>query len=132
MEFPNFTLLEEERNEERIIPEFPEFISAIFNIAKRDGTDQFYDLYVINYSSEGLGLLITEKDFDILPTLDTADIIPGITLFAAEALTVLDGTVRHITRVKEGKYQGNYILGLRSNTKIERGFECSKSYYAYY
>ena len=132
MEFPNFTLLEEERNEERIIPEFPEFISAIFNIAKRDGTDQFYDLYVINYSSEGLGLLITEKDFDILPTLDTADIIPGITLFAAEALTVLDGTVRHITRVKEGKYQGNYILGLRSNTKIERGFECSNSYYAYY
>ena len=65
MNFPDFAVLEEKRDEERIRPEFPEFISAIFKLAKRHGMDQLYDLNVIDYSIDGLGLLITEKDFDI-------------------------------------------------------------------
>ena len=132
MNLPDFAVLEEKRDEERIRPEFPELISAIFKLAKRHEMDQLFDLNVIDYSIDGLGLLITEKDFDLLQTLNPNDIIPEITFFAAEALTTLDGTVRHITRIEEGKYKDNYILGLRSNTKIEQGFEGSKPYYAYY
>ncbi len=64
MDFPGFTVLEDKRDEERIRPEFPEFISAIFKLEKKDEIDQLYDLDVINYSIDGLGLQITEKGFE--------------------------------------------------------------------
>lgn len=128
MNLPDFVKLEEKRKNERIRPKFPEFISAIFKLAKKGEKDQLYDLNVIDYSSHGLGLLITEKDFDLVQILSLEDKIHEITLFAAEALTTLDGTVRHITRIEEGKYESNYILGLRSNIQIEEGVGDSKSY----
>ncbi len=128
MSLQGFVKLEEKRKDERIRPEFPEFISAIFKLAKRGEKKQLYDLNVIDYSSHGLGLLITEKDFDLVQILSLEDKIPEITLFAAEALTTLDGTVRHITKIEKGKYKSNYILGLRSNIQIDEGFGGSKSY----
>ena len=128
MSFPRFVELEEKRKEERIALEFPEFISAVFKLAKGPEKDQLYELNVMNYSCYGLALLITEKDFNLLRILNTGERIPKITLFSELSLIHLDCIVRHMTRIEDGKFKGDYILGLESNTIIEAVNGVSTSY----
>jgi hypothetical protein len=119
MSAPVFMELEEKRKEQRVTLESPEFISAMFKLNKASETTQSYELNIFNYAGNGLGLLLTEKDFDLLERLNPGDKLPEITLYAESALTVLDGIVRHKTKIEDGTYQGSYIIGLESNTKID-------------
>jgi hypothetical protein len=75
-------------------------------------------LNILNYSDHGLGLLVAEKDFNLLQMLNPGDRILEITIFAEPALIHMDGIVRHKTRIEDGRFRGDYILGLESNTII--------------
>lgn len=123
--FPTFVELQEKRAEERITISFPEYIYALVKVDKDNQKDQLYELNILNCSSHGLGLLITEKDFDLLHIINPGDRISEIILFAESALMHLDGTVRHKTRIKDGEYTGNYLLGIESNTEIKDVYELS-------
>ena len=81
----------------------------------------------MNHSSYGLGLLITEKDFNLLQILDPGDKIQEITLFAASILTKADAVVRHKTKIEDGKYKDDYILGLESTITMEEWRELFNS-----
>ena len=118
MSFPEFLELEEKRKEERITLEFPEVVSAVFKLVRGLEKDQSYELNILNYSDHRLGLLVTEKDFNLLQMISPGDRIPEITIFAKPGLMHMDGIVRHKTRIEDGRYKGNYVLGLESNTEI--------------
>jgi hypothetical protein len=120
---PVLVELQEKRIEERIMLSYPEYICALLKVGLGDQKDQLYELNVLNCSSHGLGLLVTEKNFDLLHVINPGDKIPEIILFAESSLTHLDGTVRHKTKIKDGKYTGNYLLGIESNTILKDAYE---------
>lgn len=116
--FPEFLELEEGRREERITIDAPEVISAVLHLGKGPKEYQSYELNILNYSDHGIGLLVTEKDSELLQKLNPGDRIPEITIFVEPGLIHMDGTVRHKTRIGAGKHKGSHILGLESNTII--------------
>jgi len=84
--------------------------------------ERAYDIDIMDYSQHGLGLVITHKDFDLLQRIHKGDRLTDILLFAKSALIKVNGTVRHITRIKEGKYDGCYLMGIES-PEIIRGLQ---------
>jgi hypothetical protein len=121
--FPGLVELQEKRIEERVMVSYPEYISALLKVGLSDQNEQLYELNVLNCSDHGLGLLVTEKNFDLLHVINPGDKIPEIILFAESSLTHLDGTVRHKTKIKDGKYTGNYVLGIESNIILKEAYE---------
>ena len=101
-------------------PEFISFISAVFRLKTGAGGVRSYDLNILNYSGQDLGLLVTEKEVDLLRTLKPGDKINDISLFADAALIKLEGTVKNKLKIKDGTYCGKYFLGLES--EIVPGF----------
>lgn len=114
--FPESLEIQEKRREERFVYEAPGFISAEFRLGKRP---KKYELNVLNYSKYGLGLIITQKDFDLLRILRKGDRLEDITFFASWATIKVNGTVSHITKIEDGKYRGCYLLGINSRDIIE-------------
>jgi hypothetical protein len=119
MSFPESIQIAEKRVEERFTYETPEFVSVEFRLGENVKKDKLYTLNVLDYSKQGLGLLITQKDFDLLELLHKGDKIEDIAFFASWTMIKVSGAVRHITKFKDGKYKGCYILGIESPDIIE-------------
>jgi hypothetical protein len=117
--FPESIQIAEKRVEERITYETPEFVSVEFRLGNNGNEDKLYELNVYDYSKHGLGLLITQKNVNLLKQLHKGDRIEDITFFASWTMIKVSGTVRHITKIDEGKYKGCYILGIESPDIIE-------------
>ena len=107
------------RREPRFKCDHPEFIRAELNLAQNSEKDKRYDLKVMDCSKYGLGLIITQKDFDILQMINEGDILQDISFFSERAMIKIDGTVRRKTRIEKGKYQGCCLLGIESPDIIE-------------
>jgi len=119
LSFPESIKIKEKRREERFTYERPEFISVEFSLGKKSKKDKLYELNVLDCSKYGLGLLITQKDFDLLELLHKGDRIEDIAFFATWAMIKVNGTVRHITKLEDGEYKGCYLLGIESPYIIE-------------
>jgi len=117
--FPESIKIEEKRREERFTYERPEFVSAEFSLGKKSKKDKPYELNVLDCSEYGLGLLITPKDFELLELMHKGDRIEDIAFFTLWGLIKLNGTVRHITKIKGGEYKGCHLLGIESRDLIE-------------
>jgi hypothetical protein len=121
LSFPESVKIGEKRRGERIPYEISEFITAEFRLGKKTKKDKLYDLNVLNRSRHGLGMIITQKDFDLLKILHKGDKIADISFFTSWSIVKVDGIVRHITKIEEGEYQGSYHLGIESVDIIESG-----------
>lgn len=119
--FPESIEIKEKRREDRFVHEMPEFVSASFRLGKGTKNDKTYNLNVHDYSRYGLGLLITKDDFDLLQILKKGDKLQEINFYATWAMIKVDGVVRHMTKIKEGKHKGCYLLGIESSDIIESG-----------
>ena len=117
--FPESMEVEEKRREDRVPLERPQFISVAFSLSKNSNGEKQYELNVLDCSKYGLGLLITEKDFDLLGLLNIGDKIENIAFFASWAMIKVNGTVCHFTKLKEGDHKGCYLLGIDSPDIIE-------------
>jgi hypothetical protein len=117
--FPESLEIEEKREEERFTYETPEVIFAGFKLAGRSKRDRFYQLNVLNCSKHGLALLVTQKDLDLLSTVHRGDRLAGITFLASWTMITVSGTVRHVTKIEQGKHRGYYSLGIDSRDIIE-------------
>ncbi|PKN28842.1 MAG: hypothetical protein CVU64_11325 [Deltaproteobacteria bacterium HGW-Deltaproteobacteria-21] len=117
--YPELLEVEEKRKEERLYPEFPDFLSAVLTYTDKNRETRTYDLRVLNYSRHGLGLLVEEDAYPLLGELNQGDFIPEITLFG-EAVTVrLSAFVRHKSEISEGPFAGSYVVGLESEAGLE-------------
>jgi hypothetical protein len=117
--FPEKIQIAEKREEERFTYATPEFVSVEFKLGNDGNKEKLYELNVFDYSKHGLGLLITQKNFDLLKMLRKGDKIEDISFFASWTMIKVSGTVKHITKIEDGKYKGCYILGIDSPDIIE-------------
>ena len=101
-----------DRGKDRYAYETPDFVYVRFKIDKESEENRQHVLNVIDSSKTGLALLITEKDSDLLQMLEEGDTIRDMAFFGGRVKIKEDGIVRHITKVKDGKYKGCYILGV--------------------
>jgi hypothetical protein len=119
LDFPDGIILGDTRKEERIPLSMPEFVYVEFTFKKGSERARTYRLNVLNYSSHGLGLLVTDKDLVLLDILNTGDDIRDIAFYAKWAIIKVDATVRHKTKIQEGKFKGQYILGIESSELLD-------------
>ena len=117
LSFPESIDFIEQRREKRHVYDVPEMVSVEFRLEK--GPDKVYSLNVFDSSRHGLGILVTEADSALMEILELGDEIKDITYYATSAMIKVDGIVRHKTPIKEGKYEGCYILGIESPDIIE-------------
>jgi tetratricopeptide (TPR) repeat protein len=108
----------EKRREHRIATRIPDFVYVEFSLETPAGKGKHYRLNVMNYSSHGIGLLVSEKDFGILKLLKKGDTIKKITFYASWALITVDTIVRHLTKVEEGPYGGMYVIGVEARELV--------------
>jgi len=118
LSFPEVIELEEKRVEKRIVYESPDFLLAEVRIGKGTKAERRYELDVIDSSVHGLGMLIREKNMDLLNIIKVGDILKDINFYASNAMLKVDGTVRHITKINEGKFKGGYYIGIKSKDII--------------
>lgn len=123
VEYPALLEVEEKRREERHHPGSPGFFAAVFRHAGKDREPRTFELSVLNYSRHGLGLLVPEADFPLLPLLQPGDSIGDLTLYGEALLMNLSATVRHKTEIEEGPNAGAYLLGLRAEQSLEARFD---------
>ena len=109
----------EKRREDRVLYDMPEVVSVEFTVDKEPAKGKVYDLGVIDCSRHGLGILVREKDFELLESVDLGDWLRDIIFYATWARIKVDGIVRHKTKIAEGKYRGCYVLGIESQDIIE-------------
>ncbi len=117
--FPESVEIEEKRRVERFAYEAPEFISVEFRLGEKTKNGKLYELNVLDCSKYGLGMVITQKNFDLLRILRKGDKLKDILFFASQALIKVNGTVSHITKIEYGVYKGCYLLGINSLDIIE-------------
>jgi len=109
----------EKRKEDRFTYEIPEFVYAEFIMGKGSPNEKVYNLKILDCSQYGIGMVVTQKDFDLLQTLNEGDELKDISFFATWTVLTVDGAVRHKTKIDEGKYEGCYLIGLESQELIE-------------
>ncbi len=112
--FPETIQFKERRREERVTHRTPELFSVKFRLGKGPNRDKVYDLNVLNRSRHGLGLLITQKDFDLLRAVKVGDHLYDMMFLATSALVRVNSVVRHVTKIWAGKYKGCYVMGIQS------------------
>ncbi|MFZ0450991.1 MAG: hypothetical protein WAL98_17280 [Desulfatiglandaceae bacterium] len=108
----------EKRRENRIMTRVPEFVYVEFSHGMSGRDEKVFRLNVVDYSAHGIGLLVTEKDKVLIKWLKSGDQIKDITFYASWALIKVDTRVRHVTRIKEGLYQGMYVIGVEADELI--------------
>jgi len=113
LSYPESIRITERREHERDTHDMPEFVSARFTVGKHNKT---YELEVVDYSANGVGLLLTEKDFEILKKIEVGEKLNNLVLYAKWTTVMVDGTVVHKTKVKG---RDTYIVGVRLDEILE-------------
>jgi len=107
------------RRYHRIITKLSDFIYVEFLMKIPTGNSNHYRLNVIDYSNHGIGILVSEKDFDLLSFLKKGDAIKNVTFSASWALnTVDDVIVKHISKIENGPHAGSYVVGVETRELI--------------
>jgi hypothetical protein len=112
--FPESMVLPERRRGRRGSSEMPELISAVLTTKKGFKTEKNYDLPIVDYSTNGVGVFVSEEDSDLIESAQKGDRLKNIILFSFEAMIKVDGTVRHKSKRKRRGRQGadSFVLGI--------------------
>ncbi|MFP3928324.1 MAG: hypothetical protein ACLFUP_05410, partial [Desulfobacteraceae bacterium] len=116
---PDATQARETRRERRFVPAIPDFVYVEFDHQGSDGKPRSYRLQVLNCSEHGIGLLVRKEDFGLLDAVGPGTTISNMVFYATWTLIKAGATVRHLTRIKEGRHKGCYVMGVESQEIIE-------------
>jgi hypothetical protein len=111
--FPESIQLPERRRRHRNSDEIPEFISVVLKSGKGSKKEKKYELAVLDYSTQGVGILVSEKDSEFFDAVKEGDRLEDITLFAPKTVVKVDGTVRHKSKKPGEEAEGCYVLGIQ-------------------
>ena len=106
--------MEIDREKERFTFERPEFALVEFRIDRGPNRYEVWKLNLMDSSKEGLAILVTPDDFDLLNSINEGDEVKNLSFFGIGAQFKANGVVRHITAIKNGKFKGCYILGVEA------------------
>jgi hypothetical protein len=119
LSFPRTLEIQEKRREKRTRYEEPEIVSVEFRLPIGGEQDRKCTLNVFDRSKGGFGLLVRQKDFDLLKLLDRGDKLQNMTFYSESLMIRMDATVKHKTRIDEGKYKGCYIIGIELRDSVK-------------
>jgi hypothetical protein len=102
------------RIKDRYTFESPDITYVKFRIDKGPEENRKRVLNIIDSSKSGFALLITEKDSDLLEILKEGDRLLDMSFFGIKAKIKENGTVKHMTKIKEGTFKGAYLLGVEA------------------
>ena len=111
--------IEENRSGERIKFQIPEFVCVEFKLRKQPKKGKLYNLKVMDYSKNGLSMVVTPKDFDLLQMVNEGEKLEDMTFCATWTIINVDGTIKHKSKIENGKYKGCFILGIETPDLIE-------------
>ena len=117
--FPEAIKIKERRSYDRDGKKIPDFVNAVFTLRKGGKKYRTYRLEIIDRSADGVGVLITKKDFDLLEIVKEGDKLQDLELYAPSAMIKLAGTVRHKTEIRDPRYKGSYALGIKLDETLE-------------
>ena len=104
---------------ERGTSEAPLFLDARLIVKAGDGQTKSYDLKVFDVSERGVGILVGEEMQDLLQALDAGYRLDEFELMAAWMTIKVSGTVKHKSKITEGKYTGQYLVGIQLDDRLE-------------
>lgn len=104
-----------DRDNERFTFERPEYALVEFRVDRGPNRYEVWKLNLMDSSREGLAILVTPDDFDLLDILDEGDELKDLSFFGVGAQIKSNGVVRHISGITEGKFKGCYILGVEAH-----------------
>jgi hypothetical protein len=104
---------------ERGTSEAPLFLDARLTVKTGEGQNKSYDLKVFDISENGVGILAAEDMQDLLQQLDLGYRIEELELLAAWMTIKVSGTVKHKSKITEGKYSGYYLVGIQLDERLE-------------
>lgn len=104
-----------DREKERFTFERPEFTLVEFRVDRGPNRYEVWKLNLMDSSKEGLAILVTPDDFDLLNIINEGDELKNLSFFGIGAQIKADGVVRHITPIREGKFKGCYSLGVEAH-----------------
>jgi hypothetical protein len=95
----------------------PLFAYAKLTIRISGSQEKSYELRVFDVSENGVGLLVSEEQSDLLERTGIGDRLEAVELYAPWTMVRVNGTVRHKSRLREG--EGYYLLGIQLDEKLE-------------
>ena len=116
--FPESIQLPERRRRRRNSDEIPEFISVVLKSGKGSKKEKKYELAVLDYSTKGVGILVSKKDSEFFDAVKEGDRLKDMTLFAPKTVVTVDGTVRHKSKKAGEEAEGCYVLGIQFDESV--------------
>lgn len=98
----------------------PIFRSARLRAQTSRNPGQSMDLSVLDVCEKGIGILIGKEFYDFLEKIRIGDRFTEVELCAPWTIVRVDGTVRHKSQIREGKYRGYHVVGIELDEKLER------------
>jgi len=97
----------------------PLFAKAKIRMRAGLSQEDVYDLGVFDVSENGVGILVGKELFNWLELIGIGDRLKGMELSAPWTIVRVDGTVRHKSKMRRGKYSGCHLLGIELDEKLE-------------
>ena len=117
--FPDSVRMKDRRGYDRNTEKIPDFLEAVLTLPKGAEETISYKLMVINRSANGVGILVTSKDFELLEMVNEGDHLQDLELCAPRAIVKVTGTVRHVTKMEGPKHEGSYVIGVKLDEALE-------------
>jgi hypothetical protein len=96
--FPESIDIREKRRRDRRGDEIPDFVSVVVKVKDESRKDSTYELEIFDCTAYGLGMLVRDKNADILDRVEVGDKLRDITLYGAYTIVKVKGTARHKTK----------------------------------
>jgi c-di-GMP-binding flagellar brake protein YcgR len=96
----------------------PLFVRAKLTVSPSVSQERSYDHQVFDISEKGVGLLVSEEQFDLLERIGIGERVE-LELYAPWTMLRADGTVRHKSKMPEGEYGDYHLLGIELSEKLE-------------
>ena len=97
----------------------PLFAKAKIRVREGRSQENVYDLRVFDVSENGVGMLVGEELFNWLERIGIGDRLKGVELSAPWTIVKVNGTVRHKSKMRRGKYSSYHLLGIELDEKLE-------------
>jgi hypothetical protein len=97
----------------------PLFAKAKIRTREGRSQEKVYDFGVFDVSENGVGVLVGKEHFNWLERIEIGDRLQGVELYAPWTIVRVDGTVRHKSKMRRGKYCSCQLLGIELDEKLE-------------
>jgi hypothetical protein len=97
----------------------PLFVNARLRTKATRSREKSYDLDIFDVCEKGVGILVGKDLYDFLERIRVGDRLMEVELYAPWSIVKVDGTVKHKSKISEGKYKGYHVLGIELDEKLE-------------